>query len=242
MKTPLSLLALFLLPVASSSAAIIAQQDFESTPATPTVGYTTTGTWVLNSGAVTGTFSPSGSTWAAAGQGIGADSNTATILLNDIDTTGFSSISLDLRIAALSGTTSDANGMELGDTFTVEVSPDGGSNWYSQIVVTGSSSNNARWSYSGGSGVATVGYTIGGASTFTPGGGGIRTTDGYSFISVTSLPSTSALKIRLTAIDNSANERWLVDSIAVSGTAVPEPSGAAILGSIGMLGLLRRRR
>jgi hypothetical protein len=34
----------------------------------------------------------------------------------------------------------------------------------------------------------------------------------------------------------------LVDSLVVSGTAVPEPNAAALLGGLGVLGLLRRRR
>jgi MYXO-CTERM domain-containing protein len=34
---------------------------------------------------------------------------------------------------------------------------------------------------------------------------------------------------------------WRFDMVTVSGTAIPEPT-AALLGSIGLLGLLRRRR
>lgn len=237
----LSFAALWAVLFTSSSAAIIAQQDFESAPGTPTLGYTTTGIWLLQSGAVTGTFSPSDSTWAASGIGIGANDNTATIVFDTLNTSGYSGISLAFRLAALSGITSNANGMELTDTFTVEISPNGGTDWYTQSIITGSSSNNARWSFSGASGSASVSYTTGASTTFTPAGGGIRTTDGYTNISVTALPSVTGLKVRLTAVDNNSAERWLVDSVVISGTAVPEPT-AALLGTIGMLGLLRRRR
>ena len=225
-----------------SSAAVIAQQDFGASPATPVATYTTTGTWLLQSGAVTGTFSPSTSTWGASGQGIGANSNTATIVFDAIDTSGYGSIDMAFRLAALSGTGSNANGMELGDTFRVEISPNNGTTWYSQILVTGSSSSNARWSFADGTGTATVGYSTVTSTTFTPGGGGIRTSDGYSFISVTGLPSVSELKIRLTATDSDANERWLVDSLVVSGTAIPEPDISALIGAVGILGIFRRRR
>jgi len=223
-----------------TNAAVIAQQDFETTPAGPVVAYSTTGTWSLQSGAVTGTFSPSDSTWGASGRGIGTNNNSsATILFDSIDTSTYEAVSLAFRLSALSGTGSSSNGMEAGDTFTVEVSPNGGTTWYSQIIVAGN--NNARWSFAGASGPAAVTYTTGGATTFAPASGGIKTTDGYTFISVSSLPSVSNLRIRLTALDNNTDERWLVDSLVVSGTPIPEPA-AALLGGIGLLGLLRRRR
>jgi hypothetical protein len=236
-------LSLFVPIVASQAkAAVIAQQDFETSPGTPVLAYTTTGAWSLQSGAVTGTFSPTDSTWGASGRGIGSNNNvTSTIVFDSLDTAGYEGISLDFRLAALSGITSNANGMEPTDTFTVEISPNGGTTWYSQIVVTGHSNNNSRWSFDGASGIAAVSYTTGTATTFTPAGGGVRTTDGYTFISVTSLPSVSNLQIRLTALDNNDNERWLVDSVVVSGTAVPEPA-SALLGSLGLLALVRRRR
>ena len=225
-----------------ANAAIIAQQDFEESPATPVLSYTTTGDWLLQSGSVTETYSPSDSTWGASGRGIGSNNNsTATIVFESINTTDYSGVRLDFRLAALSGTGSNANGMEDEDTFTVDVSPDNGATWYSQIIITGSTNNNARWSFVGASGEASVSYTTGAATTFTPGGGGIRTTDGYTFISVTSLPAASSLKIRFTALDDADNERWLVDSVIVSGAPIPEP-GALLLGSLGLLGLLRRRR
>ncbi len=237
--------AIFLMLTLSATAArgaIIAQQDFETVPSTPTATYTTTGTWSLQSGAVTGTFSPSDSTWGASGRGIGATSNSATILFDPIDTTSYTGVGMTLRLAALSINTNN-NGMEVGDTFRVEVSPDNGTTWYSQLIVTGQStpSANARWSFASASGTAGVSYTTGSATTFSPAAGGIRTTDGYTFLSVSNLPSVSQLSIRLTATDSDANERWLVDSFSVNGTAVPE-TGTMILGSIGLLGLLRRRR
>ena len=230
----------FSAPMANS--AIIAQQDFETSPAGPVLAYTTTGDWLLQSGNVTGTFSPSDSTWGASGRGIGSNNNTtSTIVFDSIDTTNYTGISLNFRLAALSGTTSDANGMEPSDTFTVEISPNGGTTWYSQLLVSGHSNNNSRWSFAGASGSAAVSYTTGAATTFSPSGGGIRTTDGYTFIAVDSLPAVSNLRIRLGATDNNTNERWLIDSVVVSGTLIPEPT-AALLGTLGLLGLLRRRR
>lgn len=223
--------------------AIIAQQDFESSPAGPVATYTTTGAWLLQSGSVTGTFSPSTSTWGASGRGIGADANSATIVFDPIDTSGFTGVGLNFRLAALSGTGSSANGMELADTFRVEISPNNGTTWYSQILVTGSTGANARWSFADGVGTATVGYSTTTSTTFSPTTGGIQTTQGYSAISVTGLPSVSQLKIRLTATDDNANERWLVDSLVVSGSPVvaPEP-GSMFLGALGLMCILRRCR
>lgn len=46
---------------------------------------------------------------------------------------------------------------------------------------------------------------------------GQRTTDGYSNIEITNLPATSNLKFRITLLNNSANEQWVVDDFKVQG-------------------------
>ena len=66
-------------------------------------------------------------------------------------------------------------------------------------------------------------------------------TTGWRLISLsdTSIPITSTLFLRWTSSDTSTQFR--IDDVTLSGTAVPETS-AAVLGSLGLLGLLRRRR
>ncbi|RYD33173.1 MAG: hypothetical protein EOP87_11495 [Verrucomicrobiaceae bacterium] len=117
------------------------------------------------------------------------------------------------------------------------VSADNGATFHEQIQVNGNS--NATWSFSGATGNAGQVYSTTTTASFTPGsGGGTRTTDGYTNLSITGLPAVENLVIRLTA-SAGMNEKWLVDNVVVE--AVPEPA-AALLGLMGSLVLLCRRR
>ena len=123
----------------------------------------------------------------------GISNGTATLTSSSINTGGYSSIQLSLRLAAFS-IASTGNGMDAADLFKVEISPDGGTNWWNTLTVNGNS--NAYWAYSA-TGVASTAYD--GNNTpvaFTPGGGGTRTTDGYSTINITSLPTVANLQIQ----------------------------------------------
>lgn len=234
---PLAIAAISALAAASSQAAVIARQDFETSPASPVLAYTTTqGTTEINTGAVAGAgVRPVGSTWGVdSGTGISFTSNSGEITFAPINTVGLTDIGVSLRLAALSLTS--GNGLDAGDTFTVSVSADNGVTFSDQIRVTGLA--NATWSFSGASGDAGRVYSTSAVSSFSPEAGGARTTDGYTNLSITGLPAVANLVIRLTATAD-ANEKWLVDNVVVQ--AVPEPAAAA-LGVLGSLLLLRRRR
>jgi hypothetical protein len=151
----------------------------------------------------------------------GITNGTGTLLSNDINTSSYTSISATFRLASFSiGST--GNGADGPDIVTVEVSPDGGTSWYSTVRVLGNS--NAYWAYSTGTGTASTAYD-GNASPvdYAPAGGGNRTTDGYSTVTVTSLPAVTTLKFRITLFNNSANERWLVDDFKCQGTSACTP-------------------
>lgn len=151
----------------------------------------------------------------------GVSNSTAVLTSSDINTIGYSSITTTFKLASFSiGST--GNGADGADDVTVEISPDGGTSWFSTVVVSGNS--NAQWAYSA-SGNATTAYD--GNITpvgFSPAAGGNRTTDGYSNVEITGLPSVSNLRVRITLFNNSANERWLVDDFKIQGVvAVPSP-------------------
>lgn len=236
-STILALAAFSALGAVTGHAAIIAQQNFEITPAAPTATFTTTGTSEFNTGVVTGTFSPSTSTWGvASSRGISFTTNAGSITFAAINTVGLTDINLTLRLAALS-INSTANGMDAADNFILAVSVDNGVTFSNQLQINGNT--NARWSFSDASGSASRAYTTAAATVFTPASGGVRTTDGFTNLSVTDLPAVANLVVRVTATDNDVNERWLVDNYVLN--AIPEPS-TALLGAFGMLALLRRRR
>ena len=160
-----------------------------------------------------------------------SSSTTATAILTsnaNISTCGYSSVTMSLRLASFS-VTSTSNGADAGDIVTVEVSPDGGSTWFSTVRVLGNS--NATWAYSS-TGIASATYDGNVTPTdFQPAGGGNRTTDGYSTIQVTGLPSVNTLKFRITLLNNDIKERWLVDDFKVEGVVTPVLSAPVISSS-----------
>ena len=141
---------------------------------------------------------------------------TATLTSSNINTSSYSGVNLTFRLAAFSiGSTT--NGLDGTDIITVEVSPDGGTNYYSTVRVLGNA--NAFWAYAG-TGNASTAYD-GNATPvdFAPAGGGARTTDGYSTITVSNLPAVTNLRVRITLVNNATSERWVVDDFKVTGTA-----------------------
>jgi hypothetical protein len=155
----------------------------------------------------------------------GITSGTATLTSGNINTSGFSGVSLSFRLASFS-ISSTGNGADAADIVTVEISPDGGATYFSTVRVLGNT--NAYWAYSA-TGVASTAYDGNAAPVdFTPGGGGSRTTDGYSTVTVTSLPSVSNLRVRITALNNATGERWTIDDFVLSGTTSNAPTKLAV--------------
>lgn len=194
-----------------------------------TDGFNNTSTlFTLTNGAYyTGTTAaadrPSGAAYAIEGtHSRGAKNATATLLSNNIDASNYNSISMSLKLATFSINAAN-NGADSADIVTVEVSPNGGSTWYSTVRVLGN--NNAYWDFNA-TGIATTAYD-GNATPvdFTPAGGGSRTTDGYSTITITGLPSVSLLKFRITLLNNHNSELWLVDDFKVQGNLINPCSG-----------------
>ena len=163
-----------------------------------------------------GADGPSNSPFASEGtHSRGVSNATATLTSSAIDASSYTNVSMSFRLASFS-VTSTSNGADAGDIVTVEVSPDGGISWYSTVRVLGAS--NAYWAYAA-TGTASANYD-GNATPvdFAPATGGNRTTDGYSTVVVNNLPSTSNLRFRITMINNSNNERWVMDDFKVQGT------------------------
>lgn len=140
----------------------------------------------------------------------------ATLTFQAISTIGYTGIQLTLRLASFS-VNSQVNGADDADYVEIQISPNNGVNYYPTVRVKGNS--NAYWGYTNSSGNASTAYD--GDSTvavFAPAGGGSRTTDGYSTITITSLPAVSQLRVQVIMKNDSVNERWVIDDLQITGT------------------------
>ncbi len=170
------------------------------------------------SGNSAGADRPQSTAFAFSGSGsFGVSNNTETVE-TEFSTAGMCSPQMTFKLASWS-IGSSTNGADNGDFVLVEISPDGGNTFYPTLEVNGNS--NAYWGY-GATGVASTAYDgDNNQVNFQPGGGGLRTTDGMSTITVTNLPISRRVMVRIT-LDNSSNsELWTMDDWVVTGTTVP---------------------
>ncbi len=206
-------------------AATIAVQDFETAPATPTANYSASG-GSLQTGSSSLTDRPDASPFYSGGaQSYQVNNSTATLTFDAINTSGYTGVQLTLRVAAFSIGTS-ANGLDDTDYVEVQISPDGGINYYPTVKVKGITSGyGARWSFAGGTANASTAYD-GNATVvqFAPTGGGDRTTDGYSTITITSLPAVSTLHVKVIMLNDDSHERWVIDDLQITGTPSAPPT------------------
>lgn len=157
---------------------------------------------------------------------LGVANGSYTITTGNIDTTGYVNLALSVRLASFSiGST--GNGADVGDSVILSVSPDGGNSFWTQAEVNGN--GNAVWSYSGGLATASRTYAASDASAVGPASGGIRTTDGYSTIAISGLPTASNLQVRIATSNNSANELWTIDNFRLIGDQLVDTG--VVLGS-----------
>jgi hypothetical protein len=210
----------FFLSIIFCTSALFAQTTIVSE------GFNNSATLFTNTGGVyktgnsTSSDAPASSPFAVEGShSIGVNNGTLTLTSNTINTTGYTGIELVFRLASFSiGSTT--NGADATDIVKVEISTDDGTSWTEILQVKGYS--NAYWSYSGGTGTALVDYSnFTTSQTFQPSAGGARTTDGYSTVKITNLPATNQLKVRITAVNNSPNELWVIDDFKITDTPLP---------------------
>lgn len=231
-------LPLFLLPTLSLSAATVSQWNFNSTAAdtafttgnsSPSTGsgtaslLTTTAsfaTGVANGGSSDPALTDN-SGWSIAGFPAATLGDLTAGAQFLVDTTGYESIifTFDLRHSNSSSRYEAVQYTLNGTVWTTGVffTGDAGDTWFNgrSVDLSGiaQAGNNPNF------GVRVV-------SAFE------KTTTGIGAVSYAATAAASAYAV---------TGNWRFDMVTVSGTAVPEPT-AALLGSIGLLGLLRRRR
>ncbi len=197
----------------------LAFQGFESTGSTVTYantgGATKTGTSGTGDRPASTSFVNTGSTafWVSNG--------TATVTTANI--TGLSaysakSVTIDLASFSIASTT---NGADASDYVRVGISLDGGTTYSDELEVNGGTTANSYWSFTSGTGVASVTYDGTNTPTvFAPTGGGARTTDGYGQMVINLPDNASQVRIRITMVNNATSEGWIIDDITLAGTAM----------------------
>ncbi len=181
-------------------------QDFEATPATPTL----TLTEILPGTYETGTgIYPASNKYVSPVRGYGISNGTAEINLGAVDASAYFSATVKLHLASFS--TTSGNGADGTDTVVVSISTDGGTTFSDEIRITGSS--NRKWDFNA-SGVATVAYD--GDNVFTsftsPNGA-----TGIANLEVTGVPNSANIVVKVTMLNNNVAELWVIDDVEVFG-------------------------
>ncbi|REG89954.1 T9SS type A sorting domain-containing protein [Winogradskyella sediminis] len=195
----------------------IAQQDFETSPSAPVLNFT-------NSGGSNSTGSGShpigDNNFVSGARGWEVNNGTSTVTFSSLDVSVYTNIELNFRLASFSG--SSGNGADNSDEVLVEISLDGGSTFSKELEVEGNS--NARWSFDTGTGIASTAYDgDDNQSIFVPSSGN-NTTNGYTYVSITDITSSSELVVKITMNNNSSNEYWIIDDLEISGIATSGPA------------------
>lgn len=201
------------IPCSFGALETIAQQDFEAAPAAPIWNYTATGTSVLAGGTAFGATGDSGATNKFIGaRSLQVSGGTATVTMNNINTTQYSDIELNLRLGSFS--TTALEGADVADRVLISVNS--GGPWSNEIDVLGNT--NTKWSFGSGTGIATVPFDDNNVvASFSPGAVSFATADGYGTISISGLPKVANLSIRITVSNNSAAEIWALDNVTLFG-------------------------
>lgn len=208
-------------PCSASSTQVIAIQDFEVAPATPTYTYTYTTDGTVN--VAGGTYNNgSGAQNAFIGArsfqfaGIGASSTpveTAVITMAPINTSAYSNINLSMKVGAFRN--SSSQGLDINELIQVETSVDNGVNWSTEAVLRAYS--NSRWDF-GATGIFNAYYTgTNNGVTIDTRDGNAELPDGIATYNVRNLPAVADLRIRITLAVDRADEIWAIDNVQVQG-------------------------
>jgi hypothetical protein len=199
---------------------LLAIQDFESIPSTPTWTFTPSGAYSIATGSGYGASGDAGGSLKyIGGRSFQVNNGTGTIIMSNINTSTFSDVELNVRVGAFSNVSN--NGLDLTDRVLVAVSANGGVTWSDEVQVTGR--QNSVWDFIAGIDNATKIYT--GANVVTSFGPvtapsssiNYQTIEGISTISISNLPKVTNLSVRITVNNDAASEVWAIDNVALFG-------------------------
>ncbi len=203
----------------------IALQDFENTPATPTLTYSNTN-GSFSSGVNSGL--PAANMFANGSRAWRANNQTSTLNFTNTSLASYSNCSINFKMAGMS--LNATNGVDAADLITVFISTDNGSTYSSELTIA-SASANQRWAFSA---TGSTSMTCDGNNSPTA----VTASAASPITDVTlNLPDTySQVRIRITMTTNDANEVWIIDDVKIVGTimsacAAPINAGTATITS-----------
>jgi autotransporter-associated beta strand protein len=137
--------------------------------------------------------------------------NASNVLdLSNMSIAGYSSRTVEVRISSIS--TTSGNGAEAADLVRVYVATNGGAFPATQEIAVGGNSN-ARWGFTATQTVSTAAGTA--TSVAAPQSG--TSDNNYSILRIGIPDAATSMALRVSAINNAAEEIWCVDDIQVTG-------------------------
>lgn len=186
-------------------------QDFEATPATPTLNYTTASSVVTGGAGFAATADSGNSPRFIGARSLQVNNGNSVTTFAAVNTTGYQDVQFSCRLASLATTATE--GSDSTDRVIISISPNNGATWSDEIEITGNSAS--KWSFTSGTGIVALAYDGNNVATSLASGAGYVTSDGYSTIQLSNLPAVAALLIRVTMINNNAGEIWALDNVSV---------------------------
>lgn len=212
------LLAFFVAFGAFATIDTLAIQDFETVPQTPTlsfVGPVVFNNLGLSSASAAPANSPTGIAQSRSWETTQVSSGIELEFANVSVSSGYDSVTVEFRLAGMN-LNSSSGGPDHLDFVLVEVSTDGGTNYYNRLRIRGSASNNSFWPFSA-SGLASVHYLPQTEAVFQPNTSGLQIANGYSTGIIRFPGNIGQLRVRITARSSSASDTWLIDDLLVLG-------------------------
>lgn len=216
-KLYVSLLALALAVTSATAQSVdtLLIQDFETSPSTPTWGYSGTPDDLVSgysSVSAGPPNSPLGIDGSRAWHVDDRDNGNTLTFDNFTLPHCYDSFMVSLRIAAMNMGGS-SGGPDFGDYVSIEVSTDGGSSYYERVRVRGWSGS--QWPYSA-TGVAEVNYLPKSTETFGPNSSGYHS-EGYSNVKIHVSNGESQIRIRIKVVSTVSSDDWLIDNLVLTG-------------------------
>lgn len=220
--------------LAGSSSTVLATQDFEVTPATPTWTYTGAAP-TFNSGTSSASAAPPNSpigigasrAWEVTQVSGGFPLEFAPITIPP----GYDRIIARFRLAAMNLIGSTGGPDDL-DYVLVAYTLDNGGTYTDRVRVRGAINNNSFWAYDA-TGLASVYFEPATETLFQPTDTGLATTEGYSTVEIEFPPTVGSVGLRITPRSSSSSDTWLVDNLELLGINDGWTVGGTVSGLLG---------